>query len=221
MILGDCGSVWTKIFFGDKNELEIIPTAEFISKNEIEFDISTGHSGKRRTKRYENELIALAEGGLSKVDESNFTILDAGGRDTKYVKVKNRKVVKLDWNISCGSSTGATLEMLCKYYNCSIENIPYNKEWISVTCGIFALEKIMESVSTGINPTDAISKFVHGLARNVFFFVNKPEKIYLSGGFSESGAFIKSLRNYCEVVPLGRFVLIEGLKEISGKEQSA
>ena len=150
------------------------------------------------------------------VEDENFTILDAGGRDTKYVKFKNRKVTKLDWNISCGSSTGATLEMLCKYYNIDIRKIPYNSDWISVTCGIFALEKIMESVSARVEPLDAISRFVHGLARNVYFFAQKPEKLYVSGGFSESDAFLKSLENYCEPLPLGRYVLIEGLKTIYG-----
>ena len=216
MIIGDCGSVWTKIYYSEEDRIELMSTTDFISRNEITFDISTGHSGKKRTLRYENELIALSEGGLKMVEDENFTILDAGGRDTKYVKFKNRKVTKLDWNISCGSSTGATLEMLCKYYNIDIRKIPYNSDWISVTCGIFALEKIMESVSARVEPLDAISRFVHGLARNVYFFAQKPEKLYVSGGFSESDAFLKSLENYCVPIPLGRYVLIEGLKTISG-----
>jgi len=219
MIIGDCGTVWTKIYYQKENRFEIVPSNKFLSDNDIILDISTGHSGKIKTRKYENELIALAKGGLSKIDEDNFIILDAGGRDTKYINFKNRRVSKLDWNVSCGSSTGITYEMMCKYYQIDIEKLPYTDNWIDVTCGIFALEKVMELVSKGAKPTEAISKFIHGLARTLHSFVQKPDKIYLSGGFSENKAFLKSLKNYSDVVPLGRFVLVEGLKSIIYKDK--
>ena len=74
------------------------------------------------------------------------------------------------------------------------------------------MEKIMDSISSGIKPEEAISKFVHGLAYNAWNFSKRPEKLYLSGGFCENKCFVDSLRNYCDIVPLGRFVLCEGLK---------
>lgn len=57
----------------------------------------------------------------------------------------------------------------------------------------------------------SISKFVHGIAYNAWTFAQKPEKIYLSGGFCENECFVNSLKKYCDVILLGRFVLCEGL----------
>ena len=74
------------------------------------------------------------------------------------------------------------------------------------------MEKIMDSISAGIKPAEAVSKFVHGLAYNAWNFAKRPEKIYLSGGFCANKCLTDSLRNYCEVELLGRFVLCEGLR---------
>ena len=69
----------------------------------------------------------------------------------------------------------------------------------------------MDSISKGENSAVAVSKFVHGLAYNAWNFAKKPARLYLSGGFCENKCLVDSLKNYCEVVILGRFVLCEGL----------
>ena len=117
----------------------------------------------------------------------------------------------MDWNSSCASSTGATVEMLMKFYEVKPEELSYDEEKFIITCGIFGMEKIMDAVSNGIKPSEAISKFVHGIAYNAWNFAHNPKKIYLSGGFCENKCFTNSLSKYCEVVLLGRFVLCEGL----------
>ena len=100
---------------------------------------------------------------------------------------------------------------ILKFYNIKPEELHYEKEKFAVTCGIFGMEKIMDSISSGESPAKSVSKFVHGIAYNAWNFCKKPEKIYLSGGFCENKCLVDSLNNYCEVVPLGRFVLCEGL----------
>ena len=143
--------------------------------------------------------------------DSNATILDLGSRDAKWIKFKNGKFSDMDWNTSCASSTGATVEMLLKFYDVSSDDLKFTSEKFAVTCGIFGMEKIMDSISGGVKPAEAISKFVHGIAYNSWNFAQNPDKIYLSGGFCENKCFVDSLSNYCEVVTLGRFVLCEGL----------
>ena len=69
----------------------------------------------------------------------------------------------------------------------------------------------MDSISNGINPAEAIARFVHGIAFNAWNFFIFPEKIFLSGGFCENKCFVDSLSVYCKVELLGRFVLCEGL----------
>ena len=142
---------------------------------------------------------------------SNATILDLGSRDAKWVSFKDGKFHDMDWNTSCASSTGATVEMLMKFYDVDLSDLKFNHEKFAVTCGIFGMEKIMDDISSGAEPSEAISKFIHGIAFNAWNFAKKPEKIYLSGGFCENIAFVESLKQYCEVISLGRFVLCEGL----------
>ena len=71
----------------------------------------------------------------------------------------------------------------------------------------------MDDVAKGLEPSIAISKFIHGIAYNAYTFAKNPSKICISGGFCENPCFIESLAQYCEVVTLGRFVLVDGLFE--------
>lgn len=159
---------------------------------------------------HENEIIALAKGAKKYID-NNATVLDLGSRDAKWITFKDGKFHDMDWNTSCASSTGATVEMLLKFYDLNVSDLQFNPDKFNITCGIFGLEKIMDSISKGENAADAVSKFVHGLAYNAWNFAKKPNKLYLSGGFCENKCLVESLQNYCDVVLLGRFVLCEGL----------
>ena len=183
----------------------IIPSS-IIKSQGLKIQKCCGHMAEAS----ENEIIALANGSKNIIEE-DATILDLGSRDAKWIKFQNKKFHDMDWNTSCASSTGATVEMLLKFYNVDRVELVFNKEKFAVTCGIFGLEKIMDDISNGAKPVDAISKFVHGIAYNAWSFSKKPQKIYLSGGFCENKCFVESLKNYCEVELLGRFMLCEGL----------
>lgn len=184
----------------------ILPS-NLIKSKDIEYTRTCGHMAASD----ENEIIALANGAKKHNIDSDATILDLGSRDAKWIKFKNDKFHDMDWNTSCASSTGATVEMLMKFYDVKADDLIFNEEKFAVSCGIFGMEKIMDSISTGVKPAEAISKFVHGIAYNAWSFAKKPDKIYLSGGFCENKCFTDSLSNYCKVILLGRFVLCEGL----------
>lgn len=220
MIFLDAGTTYSKIlikeedttlssnYFVEKNNNDkyyIVPSS-MIKQLNLNITKSCGHM----VNASENEIIALANGCKNFIDEDS-TILDLGSRDAKWIRFKNRKFHDMDWNTSCASSTGATVEMLLKFYNLKREDLNFNEEKFVVTCGIFGLEKIMDDISNGANPKDSISKFVHGIAYNAWNFAKQPKKIYLSGGFCENICFVDSLKNYCEVELLGRFMLCQGL----------
>ncbi len=210
----DAGTTWTKIL-KIENEIKnysIIKTSE-LKKMNLKYNKCTGHSLEKTKGIYENEVVSLAYGAKKHL-EDDFVVLDLGSRDIKYIKYKNKKFQDMDWNNACASATGATIEMLLKFYNVDCSELAFTKEKYAITCGIFGLEKIMDDVANGIEPKIAISKFVHGIAFNAFNFAKTPQKICVSGGFCENDCFIKSLSNYCEVVPLGRFVLVDGLYEM-------
>lgn len=190
----------------------VIPSSELKNIN-FKFDKATGHmslSMLNDKKDYENEVIALINGFRKHIKE-DAVILDMGSRDSKWAQFKNGNFKDLDWNSSCSSSTGATIEMLLKFYNTDVRNLKFSNEKYVITCGIFGLEKIMDDIAKGSKAEDAISKFIHGIAFNAWTFAKKPDKIYLSGGFCENQCFLDSLSKYCTVIPLGRFLLCEGL----------
>lgn len=197
-----------------KGKIYIFPSS-FLIKQNLLFDSATGHMVKNRIKesgRYENEVIALAYGAQKLIPElNNATIVDIGSRDIKWVSFREGKYSDLDWNGNCGSATGATLEMLSKFYNIDTTELNTEDHRIPVTCGVFAMEKIMDMIASGISPEIALSRYIHGIAYNTWSFARKPDQLYLSGGFCMNSCFIESLKKYCEVKVLGRFTLLEGL----------
>ena len=215
----DAGTTYSKIITRDKvfdekfylrnydgKNYYIIPS-KLIKEQNIIPTRSCGHMADAS----ENEIIALANGAKKLNIDKNATVLDLGSRDAKWISFKDGKFHDMDWNTSCASSTGATVEMLLKFYDVTTSDLIFTPEKFAVTCGIFGMEKIMDSISNGTKPAEAISKFVHGIAFNAWNFAKRPEKIYLSGGFCENKCFTDSLEKYAEVVLLGRFVLCEGL----------
>ena len=219
MIYLDAGTTYSKIIsdetcfdkqylYADKKTFKYyICPSSLIKSMKLTPIRSCGHMSEYS----DNEIIALARGAMKREIDSNATVLDLGSRDAKWIRFKDNKFHDMDWNTSCASSTGATVEMLLKFYDLNAGELKYNSEKFNVTCGIFGMEKIMDSISAGVKPSEAISKFVHGIAFNAWNFSKRPDKIYLSGGFCENECLVESLSQYCEVVPLGRFVLCEGL----------
>ena len=185
----------------------IIPSKDLKVCN-LEFTNVCGHM--TGSSNAENEIVALAR-GCRNLEDKNATILDLGSRDAKWINILDNKFHDMDWNTSCASSTGATVEMLLKFYDIKPDDLSFQDEKYIVTCGIFGLEKIMDDISSGIEAKVAVAKFVHGIAYNAWNFAKKPGKIYLSGGFCENKCFTQSLAKYCEIELLGRFKLCEGL----------
>ena len=225
----DAGTTWSKIistekiesfsnFYSEKKDdlfFYVVPSV-FARNSGLKFDFACGHMTNNLVEDEKtqtiNEAVALCF-GLEKLikQEKNLTVVDLGSRDAKRVDFKSGKFFDLDWNTSCASSTGATVEMLLKFYNLNSKDIKFEKEKYSGNCGIFALEKIMDDIANGLEAKYAIAKLIHGIAFNTWNFAKKPDILYLSGGFCNFEAFVKSLEQYSKVKTLGRFILSQGL----------
>ncbi len=175
IICCDGGSSYCKIYEND--EYRIIPTKKLVSEDNHYFDYATGYAVKKRSKKYINQLIALAEGGLALIKESDFTILDIGGRDTKYITFKDRELSNLNWNISCGGNMGFTVEILGNYYNIDYKELTPLNETIPVACGLLGIEKVFDEINNGNKPEVGVAKFLNGMALNAWHFAGKPKKI--------------------------------------------
>lgn len=213
-VLLDCGTSYTKIMFIDSGEKKIISTREARDiVRDMNVVAATGHNifgiGAERV----NELVALAEGGLAMIDESDFTLLDCGARDVKFVRVENRKVSGMDWNSECGAFSGQVIELLTKYFEIDGKNLSAGEGMIPVVCGVLGMTRMFDLIAQGTSHEEAFTAFLRGISHNCETLLERPDKIYLSGGLCENPAFTGSFS--CEVVPLGRFALLEGLKRIS------
>jgi activator of 2-hydroxyglutaryl-CoA dehydratase len=207
---GDAGSSWCKTFAAGDAVVRIVPSRE-VKRRGLAFAFGTGHSARALSARFENDLIALSRGALALIDDADFTVLDLGSRDAKLVAFAERRPLRLDWSVGCAAATGATLEMLGKFYAVDFAAVPIDERFAHVTCGTYAVERIMDAVAAGESAEEAIGRFVHGLARSSFDFAGRPARLHLSGGFTRCPPYLAALARYTEVVPLGRTVPLAGL----------
>jgi len=209
MLLADFGTSYCKLLETDAKKVpEIVATQELDAS--FIADLATGHNAARRSRQSINELTALARGGEILIGEKNFVLLDCGSRDIKFIRYAEGRVVDMGWNAECGASMGFTIELLAKYYGLNYADIPVPDTGFSITCGVLGMSNIFDAVISGLSETEAVAKFVRGIARNAFRFAGAPERLYLSGGLCDNPLFADSFP--CEVITLGRFVLLEGLK---------
>ena len=210
MLLADFGTSYCKILDTSlSTKPKILPIRD-VSKD-FTADLATGHNAQRRSRQSINELTALARGGKKLIGEPDFVLLDCGSRDIKFIRYQDFAVADMGWNAECGASMGFTIELLAKYYDIDYTRVPVPEDGFSITCGVLGMSHIFDAVISGSSETTAVAKFVRGIARNAYRFAGEPEMLYLSGGLCDNPLFTGSFP--CTLLPLGRFILLEGLKE--------
>jgi len=215
MILADFGTSYSKILDMAKDSSpQILATSKLPSA--FKADLATGHNAARRSRTSINELTALARGGEQLIEDSEYVLLDCGSRDIKYIRFSDNRVEDMGWNAECGASMGFTIELLARYYDLDYTKIAAPDSGFSITCGVLGMSNIFDAVIAGESETEAVAKFVRGIARNAYRFAGSPDRLYLSGGLCDNPLFVASFP--CQVIPLGRYVLLEGLKAtLAGK----
>ncbi len=209
--MADFGTSYSKFLDLDNPDPQPYIKATKDLERNLKVDIATGHNGKRFSTSYVNELIALARGGETLIEEDRYLLLDCGSRDIKYISYRDGKLEDMGWNAECGASMGFTIELLANYYNLDFNKLPTPNKTFSVTCGVLGISNIFDAITSGIDESEAVASFVKGIAINAYRFAGSPDKIYLSGGLCDNRLFMESMP--CEVVPLGRFVLLTGLEK--------
>jgi len=218
MLLADFGTSYCKIL-----DTESDPAPRIVATRELDrtfrADLATGHNAGRRSHKSINELTALARGGKQLVNRADWVLLDCGSRDIKFVRFQAGKVVDMGWNAECGASMGFTIELLSAYYHLDYAAVPVPATGFSITCGVLGMSHIFDAVVSGASETEAVARFVRGIALNAHRFCHEPEELYLSGGLCANPLFVASFP--CQVIPLGRFVLLEGLRATLQQQKPA
>lgn len=215
MIIGDFGTSYTKLY--ENGQARVVPTVEL--PQGLVADAGCGHQARGRARRIENELVALATGARALVNRDDFVCVDVGSRDIKRVTFRNGQYSGCDWNYVCGALAGFTMELLAQHYRLDYEGIEPSAEGLPVKCGILGISSLFDLVAQGESLSRAVARFVRGLASNLHQFAGKPQTLFLAGGMCQNTLFVKSIP--AEVIPLGRFVSIEGLRALLEKKYSA
>lgn len=215
MLLADFGTSYCKILDTLSGEQPRVVATRDLPANYCA-DLATGHNAGRRSRKSINELTALAWGGEQLIDEPDFVLLDCGSRDIKFVRYQKGQITDMGWNAECGASMGFTIELLARYYDLDFNTIPVPSTGFSITCGVLGMSNIFDAVVSGSTEIEAVAKFVRGIALNGFRFAGSPDKLYLSGGLCENPLFVGCIP--CEVIRLGRFVLLTGLMQCSKRK---
>ncbi len=214
MLLIDAGTSYIKIFDTITGAVDILPLSKASEFSNLKPEIVTGHnSGLFPNAKNINELVALAKGASSILDKKTFTVIDIGSRDMKLVSFVDKNFDSCEWNTSCGAMIGFTIELMCKYFAKDPKELTETDRQFDITCGLLGITKFFDNISRETSIEEGLSALVNGLAKFAWQFAGEPSEIYLSGGLSENPIFIKHLKKLCpELRPLGRTVLIEGLK---------
>ena len=209
-ILLDCGTSYAKVHYCDTGRRRIVPARHLLRRlDQCSVAAATGHNAGSRATKNVNELVALARGGLARVADRDFTLLDCGARDVKYVKVRRRKVRAMDWNTECGAFTGQVIELLSRHFELDQSALPAAAGRLPVVCGVLGMTAMFDRIARGAPHDMAFAEFLRGVAFNCETLVGRPDVLYLSGGLCDNPAFVRSFA--CDVRPLGRFVLLDGL----------
>ena len=217
MLLADFGTSYSKILETDSDSAPSVRATRDIGPDFCA-DLATGHNAARRSTRSINELTALARGGAALIQDEEFVLLDCGSRDIKFIRSRQGRVVDMGWNAECGASMGFTIEMLAGYYDLDYSEIAVPKTGFSITCGVLGMSHIFDAVISGASEAEAVARFVRGIARNAYRFAGSPDRLYLSGGLCDNPLFTGSFP--CDIIPLGRFVLLRGLLATLASEQN-
>ncbi len=207
-ILVDAGTAYTKVL--QRGRLRIFRTER--APRGFKAFASTGHNAHRFGANLVNELVALARGGADLAREKDLNLVDIGCRDIKFVRIRDGKYAGCGWNDSCGAMTGFALELLADYFDLDYSKIAPSPEAIGFTCGILGIAGMFDQISLGKPVDRCVAGLVRGLADRVFEFAEKPARLFVSGGLCENRLFLQSFD--CEIIPLGRAVLLRGLSLI-------
>jgi activator of 2-hydroxyglutaryl-CoA dehydratase len=216
MIVGDFGTSYTKLLEVGSPEGPSVARSTELGPD-VRADYGTGHNAHLRADRVVNELVALAKGARKLVDASDFLVVDCGSRDVKFIAFENGKFERAGWNSECGSSMGFSVELLEMHFKLDCQNLPAQDEHLSVACGILGMSAVFDAIAGGEKVETSVARFVKGIAVNAHRFAGCPSRMYLCGGLCENPLFVKSVP--AEVVPLGRFLLLEGLIEIAAESR--
>lgn len=128
-------------------------------------------------------------------------IVDVGGQDTKFIQLKNGRVVDFLMNDKCAAGTGKFIEVMANRFGVTMEDLfqlakKGNAIPISSLCTVFAESEIINYMGEGKSIEDLAAGVVDSVAQKVATLVMKRPlqgELILTGGLSDSVYFSEQL----------------------------
>lgn len=150
-----------------------------------------------------DEITAQAKAAVA-LDPEVDTIFEIGGQDSKFISIKNGKVVDFQMNKICAAGTGSFIEEQSKKFNIPIEvfsnnalksNSPIN---LGERCTVFIESSIASCLAKGAKLNDITSGLCYSIVKN---YLNRVvgqkkvgNKIFFQGGVAFNEGIVNAFR---------------------------
>ncbi len=142
-------------------------------------------------------------------------ILDIGGQDMKYIRIKNQAVDKVQLNEACSSGCGSFIETFAKSLNYSVQDFAEAALFaehpidLGTRCTVFMNSKVKQAQKEGATVADISAGLAYSVIKNALYKVIKVAdaselgtNIVVQGGTFYNNAVLRSLEKIaaCQVI---------------------
>jgi len=168
-----------------------------------------------------NEITAQARATLE-IDKTVDTILEIGGQDSKYIRLKNGAVVDFEMNKVCAAGTGSFLQEQAGRLNVSMErefsDLALTSEApvdLGTRCTVFMESDLIHHQQVGAPKEDLLAGLAYSIANNYIEKVvgNKRigQNVCFQGGVAGNESVVAAFENI-----LGRAVAVPEAHKVTG-----
>lgn len=154
--------------------------------------------------------------GASHLFQTDGTVIDIGGQDTKGIVLKNGKVMKFVMNDKCSAGTGKFLEIMTNRLGVTQEELSElakrgNPITISSMCTVFAESEVISLIGKGTPREDIAYGVIESVVTKVVQLISQVpgERYFLTGGLCGDTYFINRLEHALDAsvtsTPLARY----------------
>lgn len=152
-----------------------------------------------------DEITAHARGAVH-FDKNIDTIFEIGGQDSKYIRLKDGKVIDFEMNKACAAGTGSFIEEQADKLGVTLsefQNLAFSSEKpcrLGERCTVFMENSLVINLHRGAKKEDIIAGLCYSIVENYINRVvagkNIGKRIFFQGGVAFNRAVVSAFRNF-------------------------
>lgn len=179
-------------------------------KYEIAVVSTTGSGGKQIPGNFVNEVVAQAK-ATSFLHPEVKTVIEIGGEDSKFLMMREGKLIDFAANTACAAGTGSFLDQQATRLGLSIEEFSRltlkskNPPRLAGRCTVFAKSDMIHLQQKGTPDYEIVAGLCLAVARNFVAGVGKGRKwgkpIAFVGGVAANAGMVKAFESVLGLQP--------------------